>query len=49
MYLNEKKLIYRELARLMHDVDRCPDESIKKHIHQDIVLLKKAIHFKAKK
>lgn len=49
MYLNEKKLIYRELARLMHDFDRCPDESIKKHITQDIALLNEAIQYKVKK
>lgn len=49
VYLNEKKLIYRELARLMHDFDRCPNESIRKHINQDIALLKQAIHYKAKK
>lgn len=49
MYLNEKKLIYRELARLMHDFDRCSEESIKKHINADIALLKQAIHYKAKK
>lgn len=49
VYLNEKKLIYRELVRLMHDFDRCPNESIKKHINQDIALLKQAIHYKAKK
>ncbi|MFB1099169.1 hypothetical protein [Terribacillus sp. JSM ZJ617] len=49
MRLNEKKLIYRELANLMHDFGRCPDESIKKHINQDIALLKEAIQYKAKK
>lgn len=49
MRLNEKKLIYRELARLMHDFNNCPDKHIKENIHQDITLLKAAIQYKSKK
>jgi len=32
----KKKLMYRELVRLMHDFERCPNDYIKKHINQDI-------------
>lgn len=46
MRLNEKKLIYRELVRLMRDFERCPSDHIKKNINQDIILLKKAMQYK---
>lgn len=48
MHLSEMELFNRELVRLMHDFERCPDDMIKKHIYQDIMLLKRAIQYNLK-
>ncbi|MDF2067617.1 hypothetical protein [Bacillus sp. Cr_A10] len=37
------ELLTKELKQLLFDYDKCPNESVKKQILQDIILLREAL------
>ncbi|WP_172794393.1 hypothetical protein [Psychrobacillus sp. FJAT-21963] len=37
------ELLTKELNQLLFDYDKCPNESVKKQILQDIILLREAL------